>query len=215
MLRARSKGQERAKVRKSSSKRDASLRIAALCGVISPITGFALLSLAVFRSPWFSWTGDYLSDLGTRGDDASMLFNSGLITGGILSTLFAIGLRESPLLSSSPLGRLGALALILGSCAVWAIGVFPLETGATHTYAARAFFTLIPFSLLLIGAGMMTSAEKGLGLFTLVMGVVTVVVALIPWPWDGGAIPQMLSVLPLSAWSVVLGIGLLMRLKRD
>ena len=213
VLRARSKGQERAKVKKSSSKRDASLRIAALCGVISPITGFTLLSLAAFYSPWFRWTGNYLSDLGTRGDDASMLFNSGLIAGGILSTLFAIGLRQSRLLSSSPLGRLGALALILGSCAVWAIGVFPLETGAPHAYAARTFFTLIPFSLLLIGAAMMASAEKTLGLFTLIMGVVTVAVALIPWPWDGGAIPQMLSVLPMAAWSVVLGIGLLTRLK--
>ncbi len=196
---------------KSSSERATLLRIAGLCGIMSPIISFTLLALSIHYAPWFNWRGYFLSDLGMQGDRAAMLFKGGLITGGILSAAFAIGLMRSSLLPSSPLGRLGALALILASCAVAAIGILPKTMNNPHTFAAGTFFTLAPFSLLLIGAAMTASSEKALGLLTFIMGVLTFAIALVPWPWVGSAISQALLVAPLSAWSVVLGTRLLVK----
>jgi hypothetical protein len=65
-----------------------------LFGIISPILAFILISLAISQaSSWFSWTGNALSDLGVHKESA-VLFNSGLIIGGILSIVFAFGVMR-------------------------------------------------------------------------------------------------------------------------
>jgi len=187
----------------SSSKRVIGLKVAGLCGVISPIIMLTSILLAIFYSPWFSWAENALSDLGVQGI-ASVLFNSSLIIGGLLTLLFAIGLRE--ILLSRTIGHVGALILILAAANLCAIGIFPETAGALHTYVSVAFFTLLPISLFLIGAALMQEpAERNLGLFTFLTGVVAVIVWVVPWG-GGVAIPEMLASLPASVWSIVLGI---------
>lgn len=177
--------------------------------MLCPIVAFTFISLAILHSPWFTWTENYLSDLGAQGT-YSILFNAGLIIAGILVIMFAIGLRDSSMLRK-PWGGLGTLTLILGACALCAIGIFPKTTGAPHIYAAATMFVLIPLSMLLIGTTIVSSSNKTLGWFTIILGVVALGVSLIPWPWEGGAIPQMLSALPISAWAIIFGIILFKR----
>lgn len=188
------------------------IRMTGICGIISPIVGFIVLLVAISRSPWFSWTENHLSVLGVRGS-ASTLFNSGLVLVGILSFMFAIGLRKS-ILSGKRLGQVGTVSLALGSCAVGAMGIFPRTTGTPHDGASLAFFIFIPLSLFLIGLVVMTSSEKLPGLLTIIAGVLMVAFQLVPWPWSGGAIPQALSWLPWSLWSIVFGVRLLIRPER-
>ncbi len=195
------------KVKRLFSRRATTLRIAGLCGIIPPLLGLIILAIAIYYCPSFSWTGSYLSLLGVEGA-ASTLFNASLIAGGVLNTAFAIGLGKG-LLSGQLLGRLGALTLILGACAMCAIGILPRTTGAAHDYASVAFFSLVPLSLFLIGAALVTSSEKGLGFFTFISGILMVALQLVPWRWSGDAIPQMLSSIPWSLWLVALGIKLL------
>ena len=193
--------------RKLTSRWATLLRVAGLCGLTSPILVLTPLVVSVYYFPSFSWTQTNLSVLGIEGP-ASTLFNASLISGGALSIAFAIGLgRVLP--SGRLLGRLGILTLILGSCAMCTIGIFPLSTGAPHNYASVVFFSLIPLSLLLIGVTLATSSEKAAGFFTLICGVLIIVPQLIPWPWSGHAIPQLLSGIPWSVWLVVFGIKLL------
>jgi len=196
----------------SSSKRVIGLKIAGLCGVTSPIIMLTFILLAIFHSPWFSWAENALSDLGVRGI-AAILFNFSLIIGGLLTLLFAIGLRE--ILLGRTIGHVGALFLIQAAANLCAIGVFPETAGALHIYVSVSFFTLLQISLFLIGAALMKEPpERNLGLFTFLAGIVAVIVwivAVIVWivPWGGGvAIPEMLASLPVSVWSIVLGIRL-------
>ena len=49
------------------------------------------------------------------------------------------------------------------------------------------------------------------GLLSLIAGSLIIALYLIPWPWNGGAIPQLLFCLPWSLWTVVFGVGLLVR----
>jgi hypothetical membrane protein len=187
-----------------SSKRIMGMRVAGLCGTITPVVVFSLIALALFCSPWFSWTENALSDLGVQGI-AAILFNSGLIIGGLLTTIFAIGLRE--ILPNRTLGRAGTLLLILDAATLCAIGVFPETTGTLHFYVSVAFFTLLPMSLFLIGAAMIREPRvRKLGMYTVLTGVVAAVVWALPW--RGAAIPETLASLVASVWSMVFGIRL-------
>jgi len=189
-----------------SSKRAIKLRAAGVCGVLTPIIVLTSILLAIYYSPWFSWTKNALSDLGVQGT-AAILFNSSLVVGGILTIIFAIGLRE--ILLNKPLGRIGTLILILDAAVLCAIGIFPETAGDIHLYVSVAFFTLLPISLFLIGATMMQEpSERKLGLFTIIAGVAAATVWMLPW--RAAAIPEIIAVLAASVWSIVLGIRLAM-----
>ena len=183
--------------------------IAGGCGITSQLVGLMVLLGTISSSPWFSWTKNYLSVLGIRGATTT-LFNSGLILTGVLSLMFAIGLRKS-LLSGQQLGQLGMISLILGSGAFSAIGIFPRTTGFPHNCASIAFFIFVYLAIFLIGIMDMTASQKIWGFLSLTACAVVIAFRLVPWPWSGGAIPQLLSCLPWSLWTIAFGVRLLMR----
>lgn len=186
-------------------------RISGVCGIASQVTGLISLLIAVSMSPWFSWTENYLSVLGVEGS-AITLFNSGLILTGILSLVFAIGLWKS-LLSGRLLGPLGMVSLVLDSLAFSGTGIFPRSTGMPHDSASLAFFLFISLAIFLIGIREITSSQKLWGVLSLATVVLIAAFQLIPWPWDGGAVPQLLSVLPWSLWIIAFSIRLLIKPK--
>ncbi|GAJ02768.1 unnamed protein product, partial [marine sediment metagenome] len=123
-------------------------RITGVCGIISQLVGITALLVAISGSPWFSWTEDLISVLGVEGS-AKTLFNSGLILTGIFSLMFAIGLGRC--LLSGRLGQSAMVSLILGSIAVFDMGVFPRTFDFMHGASTTAFFVFITLALLLIG----------------------------------------------------------------
>ncbi len=183
-------------------------RIAGVCGITSPLVGLAALLVAISNSPQFNWTENDISVLGVEGS-ATMLFNWGLILTGILSLIFAIGLGKS--LLSSRLGRLGIASLILGSMAISAVGIFPRTIDILHDLASVSFFAFIIMALLLVGVAAIMASQMRWGLLSLMAGVLILAFWLVPWPWSGGAIPQLLFCLPWSLWTIVFGVGLLVR----
>jgi len=190
------------------SKRVVGLRIAGLCGVASPVITLTSIFLAISYSPRFSWTENALSDLGVDGN-AAIIFNSSLIVGGLLTIIFALGLRE--ILRNRTLSHAGSLILVLAAVGLCAIGIFPETAGDLHIYVSVAFFTLLPTSLFFIGAAMIREPSKrNLGFFTVLAGVVMLAVWMLPWG-EGVAIPEMLASLAASIWSIVWGIILFRR----
>jgi len=199
------------------SKRLTLLRVAGLCGVLSSVIAPTSIWIAISYAPWFSWTENYLSDLGGMAGEtpiwaargtASIVFNTGLIIGGILALMFAIGLRKNPLLVTRT-GSLGTLIFISGACALWAIGILPKTTGHIHTAFSISFFSLLPLSMLLIGTATLKSSNKVLGWFTIALGIIGLCPFVIPWPWKGEAISDMISICPMVAFAIVFGIRLL------
>jgi hypothetical membrane protein len=182
------------------------LRVAGLCGVIGPLVALSCIALAVERSPWFSWTGNALSDLGAR-ENSSALFNSGLIVGGALIVVFALGLRES--LKGRAIGNAGALAFLLTAAALCSVGIFPETAGDIHSYVSVAFFVLLVISLWLVGVALVQLGERGLGLVIIIAGDVAAAVWAFPWPAE--AIPELIAALAASACSITLGVRLFKR----
>lgn len=188
----------------SDSKLLVLLKIAGLCGLIGPIISLSFITLAIAHSPWFNWFTNALSDLGVH--EAAALFNSGLIIGGVLTTIFAVGLMQ--ILRKQVLGFLGTFTLVLSTIHLCAIGVFPESAGRIHFFVSVAFFELLAISLLLIGAALIReSSQRYLGLFSILSVVVAAVAAGLV-PHEGAAVPEMIGSLAASAWSVVFGINL-------
>ena len=183
-------------------------RIAGICGIASQIVGVVVLLVAISSSPWFSWTENNISVLGVEGS-ATTLFNSGLILTGVLSLIFAIGLGKS-LLSSRP-GQWGIASLVLGSVAVSTMGIFPRIIDLPHNLASIAFFMFITLALLLIGFAAIAASQMIWGLLSIISGVLISTFELVPWPWSGGALPQLLSYLLWSLWTIVFGVRLLVK----
>ncbi len=182
------------------------LKISGISGMIVPFIAFTLILLAIAYSPNFSWTENALSDLGVQEGVTAVLFNTGLIISGILAILFATGLFT--FLQENLLSRIGALVLVLDTLSLTAIGVFPENVEPLHLYASVAFFALLPVSTVLIGVAFLRTSRTKLGFFTFATAMVAALVWIIPFG-KGVAIPETLSGLSASTWSVVLGFKML------
>ncbi|MHC1605596.1 MAG: DUF998 domain-containing protein [Candidatus Methanofastidiosia archaeon] len=181
---------------------NAKLQVAGLCGILAPIVAFISISLAIFYSPWFSWTENWLSDLGVNGR-ASLLFNGGLVITGILSVIFGSGLRAR--FASMSSGNLGSIVFILGALSLCGVGIFPETRGELHFYVSVSFFVLVSLAMFFIGASMVKLSEKASGFFAIVLGIAAVVAWIVSWPGNGGAIPETVSAAAMSVFSILYG----------
>ena len=182
------------------------LRISGVSGMLVPFIAFTLILLAISYSPNFSWTENALSDLGVQEGVTAVLFNAGLIISGILGLLFAIGLFT--FLQENLLSRMGACVFVLDTLSLTAIGVFPENVEPLHLYASVAFFALLPVSMFLLSTAFLRMSRMKLGFFTFAVAIVATIVWVIPFG-KGVAIPETLSGLSTSTWSVVLGSKML------
>jgi len=188
----------------NSTKSEQIVKLAGLFGVVGPIIALISISLAILHAPWFNWKINALSDLGVSGVSA-IFFNSGLIIGGIFTSIFGLGLKE--ILPNGVLSRIGRVILVLDSITLCTIGIFPETAGRIHFYVSVVFFVLLPISLLLIGTDFMrerTKRKKGMLMIT--SGLFTVFIW--SFPWKGAAIPEILAALTISLWSITLGFKL-------
>jgi hypothetical membrane protein len=192
-----------------NSKNVAWLKISGVCGILTPVVAFTFISLAIVYSPQFSWTGNALSDLGVQEGVTAILFNSGLIIGGILALVFVSGLF---VLQKIILGRIGVFIFVLAALALMAVGIFPENVGPTHYYSSVALFLLLLVSMLVICATFLLTAKVKMGLFTFMAAVVVSLAWIVQWTIGFGsnvAIPETLSALSASMWSIVLGFKML------
>jgi hypothetical membrane protein len=177
-----------------------------MLGVLTPIIAFACIIEATVLAPSFSWTNNALSDLGVMPGTTSILFNTGLIISGVLAAIFATGLYIA--FKNSVLGQVGAITFLVCALALMSIGVFTENVKPIHLYVSVAFFALSPISMLILTAHFFLSTKRREAVFTLAVASF----AAIAWIMEftikyvpGVAIPETLSALAASSWSVVLG----------
>lgn len=186
------------------------LRASGFVGIVTPVIVFAFIVLSILTYPQFSWTNNALSDLGVVPGVTAILFNFGLILGGLLTLFFAIGLYT--FLNKNIFGKVGAV--IFGAAGVALIGIgwatenvhafnFPW-----HYFFSVAFFALVPIGLLMIAGYFFATSARYLAAFTLPIAVL----AAAPWVLylqvqyvPGVAIPEIISSLAASAWAVRVG----------
>jgi hypothetical membrane protein len=199
--------------------RSSLIRWAGLYGMLAPIIALSCIGISIALSPWFSWTENWLSDLGgypggepvwSSQGASSVIFNLGLVVAGILGMVFAIGVMASGMMTTGS-GRMGARFLLLDSVALIGVGVFPLTIIALHEIFAVTFFLLALVSFLLIGIGFLRASQKRMGWFTiglLAFGMISIPLFMMDRPWGNNAIAEIIPVISVSVFLIVFGLKL-------
>ncbi|HLN89078.1 MAG TPA: DUF998 domain-containing protein [Candidatus Binatia bacterium] len=182
-------------------------KIGAYAGIAAPIVGFIFILSAIESYPQFSWTNNALSDLGVVSGLTAPLFNFGLIASGFLAFIFAVvGLFNY--FDRSLVGRAGVEAFEAATLALIGIGIFNENFQDTHYILSVAFFLLAPVSLFVLTCAFWISHRRGMSVFTLLVGVATALPWLLQFTFNyvpNVAIPEFISGLVVSVWTVVLG----------
>jgi hypothetical membrane protein len=190
-------------------------RIGAAAGIAAPILGFACILGAIASYNGFSWTNDALSDLGIIRGATGPLFNFGLFASGLLAFNFAVfGLYNY--LGKSRVGKIGAAVFAAGSLTLIAIGVFNESFSPTHYVVSVAFFVLMPIAMFIITCSFLLIHKAKMAVFTVLAGLA----ATTPWILQftvkyvpNVAVPEFVSGLIVSAWTIVIGCQMLKEAK--
>jgi len=177
-------------------------------GVAVPIWTLGTILLATLLSPSFAWTVNALSNLGAETDVSTSLtilvFNGGLITGGVAGVAFAVALRAG---SRHTFERLGAVVYAIAVLAMAGVGVFPQDR-ALHFPMAGGFYLLFTVAFWIYGAGNVLAGEPTRGRVTILLGVAHLVmwvgwVQTVGLTGGGLAIPEIVGALVFGGWTVV------------
>ena len=190
-------------------------KIGAVAGLLAPALAFTCILSAIASFPAFSWTKNALSDLGVVRGVTGPLFNFGLYTSGFLGLVFTVfGL--SPYIGKSFVGKVGTLAFAAATLALIAIGVFNESFSRIHFAVSVSFFVLAPISLFIITCAFVLAHQTGIAILTVVTGIV----AALPWILlfafryvPQVAIPETISALSVSAWTIILSYKILRQTK--
>lgn len=176
------------------------LRLAGFFGIVAPLFGLLIIAMSIWLAPWFSWTGNALSDLGGVEGFEAIVFNSGLAMTAALMMMFSTGLFE--MTKGDLIGQIGSGFHLLTSLLLLAIGLVNITIEPWHLYVSVGFFIAFPLSAVIIG---FFCFRKKMRFYTL-LAWGTAMLAAIIWflPWGAMAIPEALSVIYLGVWQLIL-----------
>jgi len=180
-------------------------RILGAIGMLAAIVPLAGTFTAVSMSPWFTWTGSWLSDLGRKGL-AALAFNSGLILGGILATMLSYSIYTMKFYDS----RVGLIFFMAAAISLVFIGIFPVYTDMLHTAPSVVFFLSSTAALLLIGNSY--RHEKRAGWLILGMGVLSLAALpmyFVPRPLGTNAVAEMVTSLGMFVFVLLTAVSML------
>ncbi|MGZ4911474.1 MAG: DUF998 domain-containing protein [Halobacteriota archaeon] len=195
------------------------LKIAGACGIASIIVALLANTLAIVYSSGFSYTENWLSDLGGTTDVAFLavphppvstpttifLSQWGLVIAGLLAIIFAFGLFRQ---ADSPVYRLGAAIGIVGTAGLCAEGIFLASTGVPHLVAYYTFGLLAPTAMLLIGGAFIPSSRWLAGL-SVTLGIIALVgTAMTAY---GRSIPELILLAAVALWAITLSVRMMQR----
>jgi hypothetical membrane protein len=168
---------------------------------------YIFISAAIQVSPWFSWTGNALSDLGNITRNSSPIFNTGLIVSGIVIAVFPLGLRAKT--KTNTLEHIGTLALLVAAIALIGVGIFPENYILEHVITAGTMFLLNTVGLFLFGIAFIHSKSmRVLGEVTILLAVLSAVIWVPIWS-RGVAIPEIIASVAVYILILVLSSRLL------
>jgi hypothetical membrane protein len=185
------------------------LKVAGIAGFVAPFFVFVCILVAVASWTQFSWINNALSDLGVKSGLTAVVFNSGLVVGGLLFIVFAVGLFS--FIGKRFLGKVGSTVFLIACIMLIAIGVFNENFSPTHYLVSVGLFASMPISLLVLVAAFWVEDKRKLSVFTLTLALFAAAVWLVEFAVHyvpGVAIPEFVSGSAGAAW--VLAVSYLM-----
>jgi hypothetical membrane protein len=180
-------------------------RLAGICGVAAPLVSSGLIFIAMAMSPWFSWQDYGLSALGVGPTPTP--FNAGVLAGGLLYLIFAVGFARQPR-SVSPAGRIARGLLIASAIGLMLVGIFNDDAGRIHDIVSVVYFTGTAAAYMLLGIDGLRQGDRESGLLTLIAGCATILVFVVV-PHKKLAVPEILAATIIGTWTLSMGVNLL------
>ena len=188
------------------------VKLAAICGILSPAIVFITFVISIYLHPWFVWEEHALSNLGALGAEKSYAFNLGLIFLGITFFLFTM---RADLLVNSKVGLAGARLLPFLAIGPALVALFPMGTDP-HVLMCVIPYSLVSIIMILVGIDYFKSSDHIRGIITFLLLFVCIVVALLPLLYNIGyfqklaiikfpsqSIPELISAIVLSLWMMM------------
>jgi len=179
--------------------------------MLAPIPAFICILSAIASYPAFSWSSNALSDLGVVAGITEVLFNFGVVASGVLALNFAaFGLYSY--LGKNWVGKIGAAVFAAAAIALIAIGVFNEHYSGMHYAVSVAFFTLMPISMFIITCAFLLAHRGRMAIFTVSTGIAAALSWILLFVFNyvpNVAIPEFVSGLIVSAWTIILGYKML------
>lgn len=183
-------------------------RVGPVLGVTAIVVTFVGIFGAIGLSPAFAWSDNALSNLGDAGHPAGtgtteLLFNGGLILGGLLGVGFGVVLV---LAERQLVARLGAAVFGLAMASMAGVGLFPQDK-PFHFEVAVGLYMLFSLAALVFGVGQFlgddwraAALSAGLGATNLLIWGGWVGTVGIDAP--GLAIPEILGAACIGTWAI-------------
>jgi hypothetical membrane protein len=166
-------------------------KVGGICGILGPLVGFVFISLSISYSPWFSFTDNWLSDLGVDGFPA-LLFNSGLAIAGLSGIVFSLAF-----IKKNPAGYV----MLVTTISLVGVGLFNEKMGAAHLVFSVLFFVSSIVSMLVLGV-----LDRGYIRYLFLSLAVISVIAWLPFVNLGtGAMREAISATSIGLVLVILG----------
>jgi hypothetical membrane protein len=177
-------------------------------GIVAIAVTFLGMAGAALFSPSFSVAGNALSNLGDPTDPAgtattALLFNGGLILGGVGGVVFGVGLF---LTAERLLARIGSVVYVVSLALMAGVGLFPQGHGL-HFPSASGFYMLFSLAVVVYGVGCLLAGDRrgavlsvGSGVFNLAGWVVWGVTGSLTR--DGLAIPELVGAAAVAGWTL-------------
>ncbi len=169
-------------------------RLASYISLSLPVIFILGLAFVIHANPWFSFTGNALSDMGSIRNPVNYYFNGFLMIFATLGFIAAIGTLRNGLSYLMP------LAMVF----LFLVGVFP-EEYPPHAPSAVLFYLLALADIAIIGIKLGRSA----GYVWSVSAVLTFALMLYlikARVFRGLAIPELIGAATILAWFVYIGL---------
>lgn len=137
-------------------------KLAGICGILSLIIFILFILISIFSTSWFSFTNNYLSELGgeVKTTDyqniysyhgiSSIFLNLSLIVTGILIMCFSVFLYKTGEFKTI-IEKISLSFVFLNALDFVGIGVFPATLGYMHVLCSWIFFVSIPVVIITFG----------------------------------------------------------------
>jgi hypothetical membrane protein len=180
-----------------------------LAGIAGAVTFSLLWAVAIIADGHWLFGTETLSELGGLRP-GSCFFNTGVMVMGIMSIPFGMAVYQQ--LTTNYLGRISAMIFIAAAILLIGVGVFPINTGTTHTFFSWGFFiTIITAMTLMLHPYRSDRKLCRLGFATtlvvVLIGDVTILLVTLDLMELG--LSEALIVMGLNIWVVITSILLL------
>ncbi len=174
--------------------------VSAYLSVFLPVIFLLGLVVVLSRNPWFSFTNNALSDMGSLKNPERWYFNGFLMVFAVVGFIAAFGAFKSGLSYLMPLAM----------ASLFIVGVFPEEL-PYHTPSAVLFYVLALADIVIIGVKLGRSGAF-VGYLWSIVSVLTFLsmrYLVRARAFRGLAIPEMVGAVTILGWFVYVGLLLM------